>query len=157
VVVTLAALAGAGLMGAPQMLIPAAVLGAVAGIVSYVVAVSPTTPPRTELRPVTRARAWRIGAVVGLLALAISGMAVFLGHATGPLLLFAALAVTDCSWPTLRPRPGLVPGWRGWPRPRPPGPEACRHRIAAARGDIAAARGDAVHLRDSGALRDVAA
>ncbi len=103
VVVTLAALTGAALMGAPQMVIPAAVLGALAGIVSYVVAVNPTTPPRTELRPAPRARAWRIGAVVALVALAISGMTVLLGDATGPLLLFVALAVTARWWPRVRP------------------------------------------------------
>jgi hypothetical protein len=103
VVVTLVALVGAALMGALRMVIPAAVVGALAGIVTYVVVREPTAPPRSAARATARARAWRAGAVVALVALAISGMAVLLGDATGPLLLGAALVVTACSWPRVRP------------------------------------------------------
>ncbi|MDT7743409.1 MAG: hypothetical protein QOE59_2487 [Actinomycetota bacterium] len=102
VVVTLVALAGAALMGAPRMVIPAVVLGALAGIVAYVVALGPTAPPPAA-QATARARAWRLGAVVALVALAVSGTAVLLGDATGPVLLFAALVVIARSWSRVRP------------------------------------------------------
>ncbi len=129
VVVTLAALTSVGLVGAPQMVIPAAVLGALGGIVAHVVALNPATPRSTELRPATRARAWRIGAVVALVALDISGMAVLLGDATGPLLLFAALAVTACSLPRVRP---ALAWFRARLRVAPPAPAPDRRPAATA-------------------------
>jgi hypothetical protein len=103
VVVTFAGLAGAALMGAPRMVIPAVVLGALAGILAYAVAVNPTVPRRITPQAVARARAWRVGAVVALAALAISGMVVLLSDAAGPLLLFVALVVTARSWSRVRP------------------------------------------------------
>jgi hypothetical protein len=103
VVLTSVALTGAALTGAPQMVIPAAVLGALAGVVTYVVAVGPTALPTTAPRATARARAWRVGAVVAFVALTVSGMAVLLGDATGPVLLSAALAVIACSWSWVRP------------------------------------------------------
>jgi hypothetical protein len=102
-ILTSVALTGAALTGAPQMVVPAAVLGALAGVVTYVVAVGPTALPTTAPRATARARAWRVGAVVAFVTLAVSGMAVLLGDATGPVLLFAALAVIACSWSWVRP------------------------------------------------------
>ncbi len=102
VVVILGALAATGLVGAPGMAIPAGALGVVAGIVAYIV-VAPTTLPRSALRATAGALARRIGAAVALVVLATSGVAVLLGDATGPVLLFAAMTVIVCSRSRLRP------------------------------------------------------
>lgn len=108
----LAGLAGVALVGVPQMLIPAAVLAGLAGVVAYVVT-GPTTAPTAAQRATTRTLCWRVGGALGLVTLAVSGMAVLLGDATGPLLLFAALAVTAWSWSRVRPALAWIRTRRG--------------------------------------------
>jgi hypothetical protein len=130
-VVILTALVGAALVYAPQMVIPAVVLGALAGVVVYAVAVNPAAPPRTTPWAATRARAWRVGAVVALMALAVSGMAVLLGDATLPVLLFVALAVAVRSRSRIRPALAWIRARRVAP-PAPAAPAPTRRPAAVA-------------------------
>lgn len=95
-VVTLAGLVAVALIGAPLALLPATILGALVGVVVYVVVIPVATPTAAQ-RTATRALASRVGAAVGVVVLALGGLAVLLGGAAGPLILFGALSVTACS------------------------------------------------------------
>jgi hypothetical protein len=130
-VLTAAGFAGAALVETPQMLIPAAAVGALAGVVTYAVLVGPTAPPHA-LRRRAGAGAARIGGLAALLTLVVSGMAVLLGEATAPLLLLAVVIVVARSWRRIGPaltllRAGGVPApTQATPAPAPPvapGPE----------------------------------
>ncbi len=159
-VLTAAGFAGAALVETPQMLIPAAAVGALSGVITYAVLVGPTPPPHA-LRRRAGAGAARIGGLAALLTLVVSGMAVLLGEATAPLLLLAVVIVVARSWRRIRPaltrlRAGGVPATaRTRTRTRTPGRarpgDRTRRRVPAA------PRRTARDLRDGGAVRDVAA
>ena len=103
------------------MLIPAAALGAPAGVVAYAVLIGPTTPPPQAVRARVRATAARVGGIVALLTLVVSGMAVLVGDATGPLLLLAVLVVTVRARSRIRP---ALTWWRARNQETPPAPAA---------------------------------